>query len=255
MGRRTLLLVASILVAAVGTALIFLYVRGADQRATQGAALVKVVVTTKDVAQGQTVKQAFADTSFDLKAVPRDLLLNGVFVGDAGLNELKTSGDKAALANIPKNMIVVASAFGSAGAATASGIARGKVAVSMQLSDPNRVAGLLKPGTMVAVVVTTDPESLKELGATVSGGSQNLKGSFTAALMTDAKVISVGSTGQSGGGETVDPKIIAVEVDPEQALEIRAGEKVGELSLAILGKDAKFPVFLPPQIVPLGFPR
>lgn len=37
MGRRTLLLVASILVAALGVALIALYVRGADQRATKAA--------------------------------------------------------------------------------------------------------------------------------------------------------------------------------------------------------------------------
>jgi pilus assembly protein CpaB len=33
MGRRTLLLIASILVAALGTALIWLYVQGADNRA------------------------------------------------------------------------------------------------------------------------------------------------------------------------------------------------------------------------------
>jgi len=37
MGRRTLLLVASVLIAAVGVGLIALYVKGADQRATKAA--------------------------------------------------------------------------------------------------------------------------------------------------------------------------------------------------------------------------
>ena len=44
MGRRTLLLIASILVAALGTALIWLYVQGADSRAEATTTQVEVVV-------------------------------------------------------------------------------------------------------------------------------------------------------------------------------------------------------------------
>ncbi len=39
---------------------------------------------------------------------------------------------------------------------------------------------------------------------------------------------------------------------PEESLSIRGGEKAGELSLAILGKDVKFPVKSPPQFLDLS---
>ena len=60
MGRRTLLLIASILIAAVGTALIGLYVRGADNRAQQTEGMVSALVAT--------------ETRFDLAALRRPLL-------------------------------------------------------------------------------------------------------------------------------------------------------------------------------------
>ena len=53
MGRRTLLLIASILVAALGTALIWLYVQGADTRAVSGETEVPVYVATRNVSMGQ----------------------------------------------------------------------------------------------------------------------------------------------------------------------------------------------------------
>ncbi|MGZ4613545.1 MAG: Flp pilus assembly protein CpaB, partial [Kineosporiaceae bacterium] len=49
MGRRSLLLIAAALCAALGTVLVWLYVQGADTRAAAGADLVEVEVTTGDV--------------------------------------------------------------------------------------------------------------------------------------------------------------------------------------------------------------
>ena len=57
MGRRTLLLIASILVAALGTALIWLYVQGADKRAAAGTAQVQVLVAANTVRAGQPASQ------------------------------------------------------------------------------------------------------------------------------------------------------------------------------------------------------
>lgn len=254
MGRRTLLLIASILVAAVGTALIFLYVRGAEQRAQTNAELVRVVVASDPIPAGQTVGQSKA--AFGFANVPSQNLPVGNYKGDAGLVELNARSKDAAIAPIPKNAIIVRSAFGTAGAATSSGVAPGKVAISMQLSDPNRVAGLLTPGTQVAVIVTTDPSTKKDLGLLLKDLNPDLKVAETTALMNDAKVISIGSTGQTGTasktGETVDSKNIAVEVSTNEALLIRAGERIGELSLAILGNGAQFKVNIPPQILIQG---
>src|ERR687883_506893 len=65
MGRRTLLLIASILVAALGTALIWLYVQGAEARAQAGEAQVKLMVATQDVQPGtQAAQVQWAERSF-----------------------------------------------------------------------------------------------------------------------------------------------------------------------------------------------
>ncbi len=52
MGRRTLLLITSVLLAAVGTAFVAVYVRGADNRATEGQALGSYVVAVREIAAG-----------------------------------------------------------------------------------------------------------------------------------------------------------------------------------------------------------
>lgn len=250
MGRRTLLLIASILVAAVGTALIFLYVRGADQRANEATELVNVVVAKKDIPQGTTVTDAVENGAFELKGVPRGILPPGRFEGTAGLSELQQNGQNAALIDITTNTIVARSAFGGAGEATSTGVAKGKVVVSAQMTDPNRVAGLLKPGTIIAVIVTTDPASQAEAGYSLANRPE-VKISISGALMNDAKVVSVGSAGQaegSGSGEAVDNKIVALEVTPKEALLVRAGEKVGELSIAIPSSPESFPLAEIPAI-------
>ena len=54
MARRTLLIIASILLAALGTALIWLYVQGAENRAQQNADLVPALFLTQNVPAGQS---------------------------------------------------------------------------------------------------------------------------------------------------------------------------------------------------------
>ena len=56
MGRRTLLLIASILVAALGTALIWLYVQGADTRAEASTTSVQIPVAQTNYGPGTPAK-------------------------------------------------------------------------------------------------------------------------------------------------------------------------------------------------------
>ncbi len=74
MGRRTLLLIASILVAALGTALIWLYVQGADTRAQADTSLVQVWVASKAASPGGTV----ADVAPVPQQVPQPLAADAV---------------------------------------------------------------------------------------------------------------------------------------------------------------------------------
>src|SRR3954453_21147604 len=88
MGRRTLLLIASILVAALGTALIWLYVQGADNKARQAASLVSVLFLAQNAPAGTDAGS--------LALVPRDVSKaagEGAVTSRAGLTglELNTS--------------------------------------------------------------------------------------------------------------------------------------------------------------------
>ena len=52
MGRRTVLLIAALVVAALGTALVWMYANRADERAQADAAPVEVLVATSDIGAG-----------------------------------------------------------------------------------------------------------------------------------------------------------------------------------------------------------
>ena len=54
MDRRRLLLILAVFVAVIGTALVFLYVKGADKRANNQFDNVSVLKATQDIAAGET---------------------------------------------------------------------------------------------------------------------------------------------------------------------------------------------------------
>ena len=54
MGRRTILIVSAVLLAAFGTLLVYLYVRGADNRADAGRTTQNVLVATTTIEAGTT---------------------------------------------------------------------------------------------------------------------------------------------------------------------------------------------------------
>jgi pilus assembly protein CpaB len=136
MGRRTLLLIASILVAALGTALIWLYVQGAETRAEQGAELVPVLFLSQN-AEGGSDARALRLIS---KKVPPDVATGAVRPGTPLTGQKMTTPATAGqilLTNMLSTQEV--SRFPQGGA------------VSITISDPNRVPADLRVGDYVDV--------------------------------------------------------------------------------------------------------
>ena len=77
MDRRRILLVTAALVAAVGTLLVFLYVRGADTRAEQRFDAVEVLRATAPIEAGETIEAALASGKVELQPVSQEQLLEG----------------------------------------------------------------------------------------------------------------------------------------------------------------------------------
>jgi pilus assembly protein CpaB len=172
MDRRKVLLIVAALVAALGTAVVFLYVRGADSRADQKFAAKQVLVANAAISPGETLAAAKQSGKIETKTVTSGSLVPG-FVTD-----LSALDDKdVALTTIYPGEQILRNKFGATAAGGTSSLTiPGKdIAISVNLDDPNRVAGFLNPGDKVAIFATKT-------------------GDRTRVLLPEVTVIAVGTT-------------------------------------------------------------
>ena len=81
MDRRKVLLVVAAVIAAAGTLLVFLYVRGADTRADQRYAAVQVLRAVKQIDPGETVEAAQAAGKIETGTVSQKDVLPDALTG------------------------------------------------------------------------------------------------------------------------------------------------------------------------------
>jgi pilus assembly protein CpaB len=202
--RRTLLLIASILTAALGTALIWLYVQGAESRAQQNADLVPILVFTGEAKAGTAAES--------LPVAPRAVPASVASGGVSSLGDVR--GLKLTDRAVP-NQLLLRSMLGTA---PSSGIAANRGALALSIADPNRVPAQLQVGHRVAVYAT---------GAAKSGGAR--------LVVREIRVLSIGSTVQTpaagaaaGAASGVPLTIIGFDADPTQAAALVAMLGAGE---------------------------
>jgi pilus assembly protein CpaB len=220
MGRRTLLLIAALVVAALGTTGVFLYVNGVDKRAEANLSLVQVLVATQPVDAGTTAKDAYASGSLQL----RRFLAESVD-GLGALSDISTIENKVALSPIAPGEAIVAGNFGSASDTSNLPIPPNKIAVSISVDVPGRVGGFVNAGSEVAIFFT-------ENGA--SGQSS------TRSLLPRVQVIAAGSTTlatkdtSSTAPPTQDSALLTLAVDQADAQKLIFAKDHGTLTLALL---------------------
>lgn len=222
MGRRTLLVIASVLVAAAGTAMIWLYVQGADARARgRWQSLVTVLVATENIPVGAG-KDVVAQRTRPVEA-PRS------FVPQRPITTLATIGTRTTTMPVLVGQYLVEGQFSSGN--LASGVPDGRMGVAFSLDDPNRVASLLRPGSDVAVyTVTTDK------------GGRHVKN-----LLPRVRVLAVGATtalrdidgarAKAGAQASVSTALVTLDVDGPQAATLIAHSS--SLYFTLLGKGAQ----------------
>src|SRR5680860_657548 len=135
MGRRTVLLIVAALIAALGTSLVFMYVRGVDARASAQYDAVKVLKAVEVINPGETLEQAQAAGKIQMGTVGRAQVLPGATTSTADM------GQKVALATVYPGEQIITGKFGAAGDQSALTIPDGKFAISVNLTDTGRVAG------------------------------------------------------------------------------------------------------------------
>ena len=116
----------------------------------------------RPIAAGESYDDALAAGKIVPKGVARSQLLANV---QTSADALKGT---VALQNILPGEQIVADKFGAnvAEAASPLGIPKDKMAISVNLTDPDRVAGFVNPGSEVAIFVTTATEAEDAAGGT-----------------------------------------------------------------------------------------
>jgi pilus assembly protein CpaB len=231
MGRRTLLLIASILVAALGTALIWLYVQGADTRAVSSESQVPVYVAAQPLTAGQQVGPQIAL----VKQFPQSA------VAALGANLVTNTSEIKGFAktDIAPGLPLLTSQFTGQQVSPAPAVNLGPDEVAMQvtLPDPQRLAGLLQPGSHIRVYA-----QMKGKGSSTSG---------VGVLFQNVRVLSVGpATGTAGTSGTtgtakadVPQAIITLALKDKQpkALVLAMGSGGGTLWFGLLPTDKAGP--------------
>jgi len=230
MDRRRVLLGVAAIIAVLGTLLVFVYVKGADTRANDRYKAVNVLTAVKQISAGETVAAAQAAGKFKLTPVASGQQLPGA------LTDLSTIQSDVAITTIyPGEQIIPAKFGGSASGANLT-IPKGMLAISVNLTDPGRVAGFVNPGDNVAIF----------MNAAANGGSG---GAFSRLLVSSVEVIGVGTTSvvpttttDSSGQSTTDqvPRtLLTLAVTQKNAEKILFAAQNGELAVGLLNKDSK----------------
>jgi len=226
MARRSVLLALAIVTALVGTLLIVLYVQGIDSRATQGQELVEVLVAKDVVDAGESVAAAEEAGKFEKTEVRREDLVPGALSSSTSVTGLVATG------NIFPGEQLIADKFGTVGDTQTLVIPDDKLAISVELTDPERVAGFVNPGSEVAVFVTvSNPKS------------------YTRVLLTRVTVIGVGQTTTTSrtvtdesGAQTIEeiPKtILTLALTQKETEKFVWADRFGDLNFALLSDKTK----------------
>jgi pilus assembly protein CpaB len=218
MGRRTLLLIASILVAAVGTALIGLYVRGADNRAHKDVTQRNVLVATADITAGT----APAKSRYSLQPRTSGELPPG-YLTSADQIEGKAVNTILSGTILQKRMFAVSGA-----APVTNDVSKGSRGAAFDLGDPQRVAGLLTPGSWVTIYATSKTQGSPHTIAMFDGNP--------------VKVIAIGSQSLSAPQATagaakdtdVPRAVVTLDLRPEQARSLIETDATDELAFGLL---------------------
>jgi pilus assembly protein CpaB len=224
MDRRRILLVAAVLVAALGAVLVFVYAKGADSRAEQRFDTVEVLRATAIIEPGETIEDAQAAGKLALASVTQDQLLNGYQTDTSTI-----AGTKAIQTIYPGEQIV-ADKFGAGAVAASSAlqIPDDKIAISVNLTDPSRVAGFVNPGSEVAIFVSG---ALQSAGAEGAGASLPV----TRLLLPRVTVLGVGNTTPTTTTTTDETGASTTEQLPRTLLTLSLSQRDAEKVLYAVG--------------------
>lgn len=237
MNRRIVMLILALTLAVVGAGLLFVYANQADKRADERYDAVTVLQAVDVIAAGETIEAAMGAGKIDSVSVAQQDRL------PSALTETTQLSGLVATTTIYPGEQIIPEKFGSQAEGNSLPIPDDKVAVSVSLTDPARVAGFVTTSSEVAIFVS---------GTDLDSGDP-----FTQMILKRVPVIGVGNTSvtsttttDESGAQTTEqlPRtLLTLAVTAEEAQKIIYASTNGQLAFALLTEDSAVPS-MPAQV-------
>jgi pilus assembly protein CpaB len=231
MSRRSILFLVALTIAAMGATMVIWYVQGIDARAADTQEQATVVVAKERLEPGESVSDALKAGKLVERRVAKSDVPAEAVTSTAGLDGLVTLG------TIYPGQQLVSGQLGAPGSEQVLGIPDGRMAISVELTDPARVAGFVSPGSWVAIFFSTREEDLTWDGDKLAAGG------YTQLLLPKVQVLGVGDTSMiarttkdADGTETTEqvPRtILTLAVSQKEAQKVLYTAHFADLSFAL----------------------
>jgi pilus assembly protein CpaB len=210
--RRTLILVAAIVLGGVAAFAVYSYVGGIEDRANEGAERVEIYKIVRDIPKGTFGDEAFREGLIEQARIPRDFRPANAISDPAQIDGL------VALSDLAANQVVVSNQFVSQAESlsTFSSLLRNnEVAVTVSVDEVRGVAGLLVPGDFVNVLVQeTGSTTVTEDGEVVTQTAEGVYEAPARVLYQKVQILAVGQDRKLEPGETTN---VAADGTEEEA--------------------------------------
>lgn len=211
MTKRSMVLVAALILALVATAALASYVRGIEEETLRDAEAVKALVAKDLIAAGTSGAAAASGGLIVDEAIPRRLVSEDIVTS---LDEIT---DLVADVDILKGEQIRASRFVSAQAQGRIPIPKGRQAMSVEVAIPPGVAGFVKTGDRVSI--------LAQLDVPVGGEAQSQP--RVQFMLQSIEVLAVGRSFSNVEGDGDTPPAVQQQVLLTLAVTPSEAEKLG----------------------------
>lgn len=220
MRRRLVTVLTALVLAAAGTFAVLIYVRNADERALAGRRAVQVLVAAKAIPAGTPGARLNPEGWIRTVPMPAETVPDDVLTGIAGESADLVTGTALRAGELLRRPLLVPRGQQSAGFA----VPDGKIAVTVALSDPQRVAGHLIAGSKIAVFAVYPSRH----------GRQGADTKAARVLLPYIQVLSVGTADPSEAADKAEAKtLVTVAVTQREAEKLILGAQ-GQLHLGLL---------------------
>lgn len=234
--KRWLPIILAVLLAVIAAALVFFYIRGAEQRVIDEQQPVDVLVSTATVPRGITLGDAVAGGLVESTQVPADMAPTGA----VGSVTPENSGLLAINQVNPGQILLITNFVAELPDVTPVSIPDGLLAIAISLGDVQRVGNFLRPGAEVVIFDTYDTGT----GQPAPDGTVAPTELTTRVLVDRALVLGVGETATAptqttnpDGTPVVQPpsSLITLGVDQAEAEKIILASQTDSLYFGLLG--------------------